>query len=468
MLGLSKYKKIALASQEMVERQEAMIKAMIAEFEFKVTEQNQLYRAIYEFLSAGMALGKDSKLSDYVKEGYEGNPDLFSIVVKLSGMFSQLIDSARLVQVKGDKEEEVEIEELSNLFEHTNYYQNFNEFTQEWAVFRYITGNSIVYAPKLTAGINQGRLTKDGLLMMPTQDITIESKGWRQPVGNYTLDINQAYKIPVTDVWHTRFAPTITYTNGQNFMGMSPVKVAADIINSQNKGYEITSKMYAFGHPPGILSKEPVEGDDQTVTDEQESKFRERYRTKYQGVDNMAIPLFSLGKLAYTKIGYDNLKELEVISMSEHGRRIFCNILQVPAQLFNDTSASIYNNMIEASKTIYTNRLIPDVFQFCSGFNKILRAYGDLKLKPDFSDIECLQEEKAKKVTWVSQMWNDGIITGDEYLVMLGEEPTNLPIMQQRFVNANRMPLDFAGTEEAEAIARSDKFYGEQGLHLAM
>ena len=463
MFGFKNYKKIATSSQEVIERQ----KAILAEFEFKVSEQNELYRAIYEFLSTGMALGKDSKLSDYVKEGYEGNPDLFSIVTKLAGMFSQIIGNAKLIQKKGDKEEEVEIDEINNLFEQTNYYQNFNEFSQEWAIFRYITGNSIVYAPRFTAGINRGRLTMDGLLMMPTQDVTIESKGWRQPVGYYTLDINQAYKIDVTDVWHTRFAPTLIYQQGKNFMGMSPVKVAADIINSQNKGYEITSKIYAFGHPPGILSKEAEHGDETTA--EQEAKFRERYRTKYQGVDNMAIPIFSLGKLAYTKIGYDNLKELEIIAMSEHGRRIFCNILQVPAQLFNDTAASIYNNMVEASKTIYTNRLIPDTFQFCNGFNKILRAYGDLKLKPDFSEIECLQEEKKEKVTWVSQMYKDGIITGDEYLEMLGKEPTGLPEMQVRYIDANRVPMDMSGLEgETEAIARSDKFYRENNLMHAI
>ena len=135
-------------------------------------------------------------------------------------------------------------------------------------------------------------------------------------------------------------------------MGMSPIKVAANIINSQNKGYEITAKMYSYGHPPGILSKEAEFGDETTA--DQESKFRERYRTKYQGVDNMAIPIFTLGKLAYTKIGYDNMKELDIVNMSEHGRRIFCNILQVPSQLFNDTSGSTFNNMNEASKSIYT------------------------------------------------------------------------------------------------------------------
>jgi HK97 family phage portal protein len=460
MFGINKYKKIAESSQVLVEQQ----KALLAEMEMKVTEQNTLYRAIYEMLSTGMSLSKDSKMGDYVREGYEGNPDLFSIVTKLAGMFAQVMSNVKLVQTKGEQEEEVENDEISALFEQANYYQTFPEFCQEWAIFRYITGNSIVYAPRLTAGLNQGKLTGDGLLMMPTQDVTIKSKGWRQPIGFYTMDINETYKIDIKDIWHERLAPTITYSEGRNFMGMSPVKVAHDIINSQNKGYEITAKMYSYGHPPGILSKEADSGDETTA--EQESKFRERYRTKYQGVDNMAIPIFTLGKLAYTKIGYDNLKELDIISMSEHGRRIFCNILQVPAQLFNDTAASTFNNMTEASKVIYTNRLIPDVSQFCMGFNKIVKAYGDFRIKPDFSDIEALQEDKAKKSEWISRMFNDGIITGDDYLREMGHEETGLPEMQLRFTNINRIPL--TATEDTEAVERSNKFYQEHGLSLAM
>jgi HK97 family phage portal protein len=222
--------------------------------------------------------------------------------------------------------------------------------------------------------------------------------------------------------------------------------------------------MYSYGHPPGILSKEAEFGDETTA--DQESKFRERYRTKYQGVDNMAIPIFTLGKLAYTKIGYDNMKELDIVNMSEHGRRIFCNILQVPSQLFNDTSGSTFNNMNEASKSIYTNRLIPDVSQFCAGFNRILRYYGDFYLKPDYSGIEPLQEDKAKKSEWISKMFADGIITGDDYLEMMGEERTGLPEMQIRYINANRIPAGF--TEPEEARENSDKFYESHGLTRAM
>jgi hypothetical protein len=57
------------------------------------------------------------------------------------------------------------------------------------------------------------------------------------------------------------------------------------------------------------------------------------------------------------------------------------------------------------------------------------------------------------------------VITGDQYLEILGEQPTGLPEMQVRYINANRIPIDFA---EGGDIQRSDKFYVEHNIREAM
>jgi len=440
-------------------------KARIAEIEFEVTRQNELYHALYEMLSQGLALGKDSKLTKYVEESYEGNPDLFSIILKLAGMFANI--PLRLFEMKGDKEVEAENEEIAKLMNKTNYYQNWNEFRRLYAILNYVTGNSIVYAPKFENGINKGKITNDGLIPMPTQNVTIYSKGWRQPIGYYTLDINESYKIKPEDVWHERFAPTIKFEDGRNFMGMSPIKVAYNIINFQNKGYEITAKLYQAGHPPGIVSKESEQGGETTA--EQESKFREKWKQKYswkEDMNNLGVPIFTLGKLAYTKIGYDNLKELDVINMSEHGLRKFCNLLQCPAELFNDTAASTYNNKIEAAKAIYTHRIIPDIDSFCSGFKEILKAYGNYILKPDYSGIEALQEDKKKKMEWLSMGFDKGAYSPNEIRERLGDEPVDEPAMDTRYIPANMIPIDGSGEiDEEDKIMESDRFYEEANIN---
>jgi len=445
----------------------AQQKARIAEIEFEVTRQNELYRALYEMLGEGLALGKDSKLKKYVSEGYEGNPDLFSIIIKLAGMFANI--PLRLFEKKGDKEVEAKNEEITKLFNKTNYYQNFNEFRRLWIILYYVTGNSIVYAPKYENGVNKGKITLDGLIPMPTQNITIYSKGWRQPIGYYTLDIDENYRIKPEDIWHERFAPTLGYEEGKNFIGMSPIKVAYNIINFQNKGYEITAKLYQAGHPPGIVSKESQQGGETTA--EQESKFREKWKEKYtwkEDMNNLGVPIFTLGKLAYTKIGFDNLKELEIIKMSEHGLRKFCNLLQCPAELFNDTVAKTYNNQLAAEKAIYINRLMPDVSSFCAGFRELLQPYGDYFLKPDYSEIEALQEDKAKKMEWLSKGFDKGAYSPNDIREKLGDEPIDEPTMNARYLPATMMPIGEGEIDEEAKIAESDEFYQEIGMNEKM
>ena len=428
---------------------------------FEITEMNQLYRALYAFLSSGSTLGYDSHMKDYVKDGYEENPDLFSIIIKLAGMFAGV--PLRLYTPGKDGDKPASQKDIDRLMSHTNYFQTFDEFRRMWAVSYYLTGNAITYAPKYPNGYNKGKITRDGLLIMPTQNVQIISGGWREPISKYVLDIDQQYKIDTSDVWHERFAPTMQFEDGKNFMGQSPVKVARRIINAQNAGYEITESLYEYGHPPGIISKEDSGG---STPKEQESRFRATYKRKYQGGDskrNITIPIFTLGKLAFTKIGFDNLQELQVINMSEHGRRIFCNLLQVPSELFNDTQGSTYNNMNEAAKAIYTNRIIPDINAFVSGFNQLLEPYGDYFVKPDYSGIQALQEDMAKKVEWLSKAWNDSAITINDYRRALGLPPKEGEIYDTNFINVSKMPVEMAGMNEP-ALEDSNKYYQKYNM----
>lgn len=442
-------------------------KSKLAEIEVGISQQNELYRALYDMLSSGVPLTNDSNIKDYVNEGYEGNPDLFSIVMKLGGMFASV--PLRLKEIKGDKEEDAENAEITKLMTTTNYYQTWNEFKVTWAIFSYITGNSIVYAPKFEGGMNQGKIDNDGLLMVPAQNITIVSGGWRKPIDKYVLDLDQmGYGLKAENVWHERFAPTLKYEGGANFMGTSPLKVAKNIINSQNKGYEVTAKMYSYGHPPGIISKETEGGE---TTTEQEANFRKTYKQKYQGIDNMTVPIFTLGKLAFTKIGYDNLKELDVINMSEHGRRVFCNLLQTPAELFNDTAAKTYNSQLLAEKSIYTNRIMPDLTSFCEGFTQLIKPYGDYKLVPDYSNIEALQEDRERKAKWVAVGVGVGAYSPDEFREKMGDDPTGEPGMDIRRTNASMMPIgeDFDNEENDNiAVDNSDKYYSDNKIDLEM
>lgn len=422
----------------------------------EISRTNELYRALYDMVQTTLPLTKDSDMKKYVSEGFEGNSDTFGILMKIATKFAQVPYKLVKIQRNG-KEVEIVDNDILPLLNKPNHFQNRFEFMMGWALFKYVTGNAIVYAPKLEAGMNQGRVNKDGIFLMPAQNMEIVSNTWRKPIAYYQFDLNIREKIAASDVWHERF-PSLNYEDGRNFMGMSPIKTALNIINMQNAGMETASKLYKGGHPPGILSKEDETGN---TAAEQESAFRKKWKSKYQ--KDISIPVFTMGKIDYTQIGYSNLKDLEMLEMDKHGTRKLCNVLGVPSQLFNDTEGSTYNNMLEAKKAMFEDRIIPDLDQFWQGVNeKILPAYGErLKLKADYENIEALQEDKEKKAKVYQIGMDVGAYSPNEFREKMGDEPIKDPAMDERYIAVNKAPI---GGQEEPNPAEADKFMRDRNL----
>jgi len=430
-------------------------------YQTTITQQNQLMQALYDELQTFMPLEKDSNLKKYVKEGYEGNTDVFGIILKLATTFSRI--PVRLVQVQSNgKEKEILDHEFLRLYRKPNYFQNGNEFRMSWALFKYTTGNSIVYAPKYEAGINRGKINRDGMSMMPTQNVEIVSKGFRQPIGHYQLDLDLKQKIDPFDVWHER-VPSLDYENGRNLMGTSPLRTAMNVINLQNAGQEMAAQLFKGGHPPGILSKEDEGG---STPQEQESKFRSKWKSKYQ--KDISIPVFTMGKLNYTKIGYDNLKDLQMLEMDTNGRLKLCIALGVPPEIFG-ASDPTYNTMSEAKKAMYEERIIPDFEQWLNGINEevLINYDGKLKLKPDYSNIEVLQPDKEKKAKVYQIGFNVGAYSPNDIREALGDERIDEPGMDDRFVSSSQIPLSLGASEEMP-VNENNKFFNRNGMPEGM
>jgi HK97 family phage portal protein len=457
--------------KELYEKQQEKLMSV----EREITENNQLMRSLFEMYSSQYPLNRDSHIKDYVNKAFEGNPDVYGLTMKLATKAGNCQYKIVKTQRNG-KEVDVELPELRKLIWKPNFYQNGREFRMTWHLMKYITGASMVYGAKLDNGINAGKVDKDGLLMMPTQNVYVFTDksyagGWRKPISYYELDSNQKYEIAAENVWHERF-PALTMTEGENLIGQSPLKAALDMINTQNYAHETTSELFRHKHPPGVIYKEVGEYEDDFSSDEQEKKFRSTYARKYLN-DEKRIPMITLGKVGFAKIGFDNMRDLQVLETSKYGLQILARVFGVPPQAFGDMESSIYNNMITAWKAIWEDRLIPDIEQYWEGFNEYyVRAYGEnIKVVPDFSNIEALQDDLEKKSVWISRMYQDGVVTGDEYRDKMGLEETNIPELQTYYTNMNRIPLEMASQEDMETeatIEESDKFYNDNNFQNKM
>lgn len=378
------------------------------EKQLQVFVGNDLFRGLYQYLPKGIKLQRDDNIGNYIKQGYESNPDVFAISNHIAGLFAR-------VPVKAFKGETEVDDPVKAYFDNNSADYTYHEFRYNWEMFNLITGNAIVYFLRRALGNNAGSV--NAFDIMPTQNVEIESGGWRQPVGLYKLDLDNRYSYKPENVWHTRLFPNLDYTDGKNFIGMSPIKVAATVILAQNAGYEMTADMLRNGIPPGILTKKGEY--DKKLAEEQEDQMRRKWRRASKN----KLPLFTLGELNYLKLGYDSLKDMQVIENSTNGMRILCNIWAVPLQAFNDTSASTYNNMKEADKAIYKKRVMPDHDRYIAGLNKIFKEDG-ITFESDYSGIEALQENREELVNALAKLNQSKLIGRDEARQILNDSLT--------------------------------------------
>ena len=112
----------------------------------EVEESNQVYKALLENLTRGQMLDKDQSQKTYIKAGYEGNADVYSIASKVATMMSEV--PLKEVDAKGEDTETG----LTEVLQQPNNYQIWKEFIRLYETFFLITGNGIVYTPTLSAG----------------------------------------------------------------------------------------------------------------------------------------------------------------------------------------------------------------------------------------------------------------------------------------------------------------------------
>jgi len=374
----------------------------------EVIVDNAVYEAILGYLSPGTILRRDSSLSKYMEYGYGNNADVFAITQKIVSLFAQV----PIIVTQGNKE-------VPNPVVPNN--RSWFEFMQAWEMFGILSGEAIIYTPKLQGGNNAGLPAL--FEIMPSHHTEIISGGWANPIGGYKFDIaSERREIPVVDVWHTRLFQNWDYQDGANFRGMSPIKVAVNIINAQNNGYNILSKSFERGMPPGLLTREDI-------TDVQmgrlaEAELTKSWNAKHGKSDKAGVPVFGAGKYAWIKMGFDTLRDLDVVNSSVHGLRTLCNLWGLPSTLFNDQASSTYNNLRTATRTIYTNRVMPDLAAFCQGLNELYKASGHT-FKPDYSKIPELQEDKLETAKIYAIGIDKRAISRNEFRDALGMEPVD-------------------------------------------
>ena len=366
---------------------------------------NILNPALYGGLVAGTQLFDDQSKTNYVKEGYEGAPTVFGVILKLARAFSS-------IEVKpfiGDKDSD--IDPIKEIYKRKVSDYTFFEHRVNWAVQQYALGEAIVYHPKLEKGVNEGKLMSFDI--MPSQYTTIESGGPFDPIGSYKIkfDIGNTKVFKPENVWHSRLFPNIDTNNGKNFRGLPPISIAAKRIEAMNNGAQIVANTYKRGAPLGLLINET--GTLQPPP-EMISKFEREWERRHGNIKKSGFPILMGGKISFIPMSFNNFRDLKIIENDEQGIRELCNVYGISSRLMNDPKASTFNNLPIDDRSMYETRVIPDHMQYIEGLNNIIEPLYGITYKAFYDKITALKDDIKDLFQWAQMMLINKAITRNE------------------------------------------------------
>lgn len=171
------------------------------------------------------------------------------------------------------------------------------------------------------------------------------------------------------------------------------------------------------GGPKGIVYSDYAdEMGNVALTAEDEKRIKDTFKERYGLVGKEYPILVSRNKLGWIPLDY-NSDQLKLYDEDARCTEKICNAIGLNPNLFTDAK---YDNQESAKKSAYQDVIIPDSKKIAEALTKALCPEGAF-IKIDFSDVECLQANKAQEsetLTRISQalvtLMGANLITPDE------------------------------------------------------
>ena len=160
------------------------------------------------------------------------------------------------------------------------------------------------------------------------------------------------------------------YTN----RGLSPFEACWYVVKASTNSFKAHGILLENMGANGLLVPEVQEGGG-FVQEEERSFLQKALDNILGGVKNFGKAIISTASLKWVAIGTDPTK-LEILKMQEQSLKVLCSAVNLDSKIFNDSSASTYNNLSEAIKTAYSDCFIPYTQMFMDIMAKALLPDG--------------------------------------------------------------------------------------------
>jgi len=336
-----------------------------------------------------------SNASELIDDGFAKVSDLYAIIKKISQTGADM--ELQVFKVTRDNEYELQRDgELFDLIMQPNSKQNQYDF-KENALVNLLTSGNIFINGSEAVGFGD---VFTSLNLLPPQYIDIQLT----PVENgmdatkYILSIDTLMRnLSPEYVKHIKYFNPTDY-GVQTGWGLSPIHAGYLAMKSARDLNIAESSILANKGASGLLTNKG----DYPLDSEEAQEIQKAIDKKIAGANKFGKIVTTNASVEYIQMGMSPT-DLQLIESGVVKLRQLCNLYGVDSSLFNDPANKTYNNRKEATKSLYTESVIPSLQKIVWGLNEfVVPAYNkkynaEFKIAIDKSHVPHLYEETKLK-----------------------------------------------------------------------
>jgi HK97 family phage portal protein len=372
---------------------------------------------IFRYFGGLMPLNIGNNSTSQITEGYLRNVDVYAIVKKVTDISKSLPWIVEKRQYNGNWKqlEDTTIHELMNAPNVMKSY-TWDDIEEQVLLYLLITGN--VY---LVGNTQFNSTLIEEVDVLPSQAVNIFNRNSSFFIPDYEYQFNLGSSNRIykgSELKHIKFYnPNINLL----YYGLSPIQVAGNVVTLGNERWTAGASMFANGGAKGFITDKSND----PMTPEEFERIDEALKSKIGGADKYNKLVATNKDLGFVQIGMSST-DLQMIENGQVTTRALCNVLGLDSSLFNDPENKTYNNRLEAEKAMYTNCIIPLSDKLSEAYTQYICKNHfpneTVRMRQDFSKVECLQENLKEKSEILGSFKDKGIYTANEV-----REKMNMP-----------------------------------------
>jgi len=378
-----------------------------------LTEQQR--QVIWCLVGGWIPLNFNNNFVQQIQYGYSENVDVYAIIKKIVDI-SKSIPWVVERQLSNGTWKEMPDSTLHELMDAPNVTKGYtwNDIEEQTLLYLLVTGNTYIVG---NTQFNSSLIEE--LDILPTQAVNILNKNsdFFMPLLEYQFSFGSSSGIYTGEqICHVKFYnPNLE----RYYYGLSPIQVAGNVVQVGNERWIADASILGNKGISGMItdrSQLPMTAEESDIVDG-------ALRQKIGGAHKFGQILTTNKDLNYIQIGMSSA-DMELLKKGVVTTRTLCNVLGLDSSLFNDPENKTYNNRLEAEKAMYTNCIMPLSDKMSEAYTQYLckNHYPNqrVRMRQDFSKVECLQENLKEKADILMNMRSRGIYTANEVREKMG------------------------------------------------